>query len=87
MSDLAMTRMSTKGQVVIPESIRKQLRLKAGAQFIVVGERDVVILKTITPPPLDEFDELIARARKQAKQAGMKRSDIPAALAKARGQK
>ena len=87
MSDLAMTRMSTKGQVVIPESIRKQLRLKAGAQFIVVGERDVVILKTITPPPLDEFDELIARARKQAKQAGMKRSDIPAALAKVRGQK
>ena len=87
MSDLAMTRMSTKGQVVIPESIRKQLRLKAGAQFIVVGERDVVILKTITPPPLDEFDELIARTRKQAKQAGMKRSDIPAALAKVRGQK
>ena len=87
MSDLAMTRMSTKGQVVIPESIRKQLRLKAGAQFIVVGERDVVILKTITPPPLDEFDELIARARKQAKQAGMKRSDIPAALAKVRGPK
>ena len=82
-----MTRMSTKGQVVIPESIRKQLRLKAGAQFIVVGERDVVILKTITPPPLDEFDELIARARKQAKQAGMKRSDIPAALAKVRAPK
>ncbi len=87
MSGLTMTRMSAKGQVVIPESIRKRLRLKAGSQFIVMGDQDVVILKTIAPPSLDEFDVLIARAREQAKQAGMKRSDIPAALAKVRGRK
>ncbi|NIR47056.1 AbrB/MazE/SpoVT family DNA-binding domain-containing protein [candidate division KSB1 bacterium] len=29
--------MSSKGQVVIPEEIRKRLGLKAGSQFIVVG--------------------------------------------------
>ena len=87
MSGLTMTRMSAKGQVVIPESIRKRLRLKAGSQFIVMGDQDVVILKTIAPPSLDEFDVLIASAREQAKQAGMKRSDIPAALAKVRGRK
>ena len=87
MSGLSMTRMSTKGQVVIPESIRKRLRLKTGSQFIVMGDQDVVILKTIIPPSLDEFDGLIASAREQAKRAGMKRSDIPAALAKVRGRK
>jgi len=87
MSGLSLTRMSTKGQVVIPESIRKRLRLKAGSQFIVMGDQDVVILKTIIPPSLDEFDALISRAREQAKRAGMKRSDIPAALDRVRGRK
>ena len=71
MKPLATTKMSSKGQVVIPESIRKSLKLKAGTQFVVVAEGDVVILKTITPPSLDAFDEVISRARKQAKEAGL----------------
>jgi hypothetical protein len=37
-----------------------------------VGENDVVILKSISPPSLDEFDGLIAKARKQGKRAGIK---------------
>ena len=77
--------MSSKGQVVIPENIRKQLNLRAGAQFIVVGEKDVVILKNITPPSLDEFGNLIAEVRKKAKQAGIKKSDISDAILEARG--
>ncbi|MBW2034796.1 MAG: AbrB/MazE/SpoVT family DNA-binding domain-containing protein [Deltaproteobacteria bacterium] len=52
MVDVSTTKMSSKGQVVIPENIRKQLNLKAGAQFVVVGEKDVVILKNIAPPSL-----------------------------------
>ena len=34
MPNVATTRMSSKGQVVIPEDIRKQLKLKAGSQFV-----------------------------------------------------
>jgi len=87
MSNLATTKMSSKGQVVIPEDIRKRLGFKPGSQFIVMGEKDVVILKAISPPSMKEFDELIAKARRQGKQAGMKRSDITAAIAKVRGKK
>ncbi len=87
MSNVSTTKMSSKGQVVIPENIRKQLNLKAGAQFVVVGEKDVVILKNISPPSFDEFDTLIADARKKGKQAGLKRSDIKDAIFKARGKK
>lgn len=87
MSNLATTKMSSKGQVVIPEDIRKRLGFKPGSQFIVMGEKDVVILKAISPPSMKEFDELIAKARRQGKQAGMKRSDIMAAIAKVRGKK
>ena len=85
MSDLATTKMSSKGQVVIPENIRKRLKLKAGDQFVVVGEKDVVILKAISPPSMKDFDAIIAEARRQARSSGMKRTDIAAAVAKARG--
>lgn len=50
MTTLSTTKLSSKGQVVIPEEIRKSLHLHTGAQFIVMGKDDVVILKIITPP-------------------------------------
>jgi len=87
MANVSTTKMSSKGQVVIPENVRKQLNLKAGAQFVVVGEKDVVILKNIAPPSLDEFDDLIAEVRKKGKQAGIKKSDIGDAILKARGKR
>ena len=87
MPDVSTTKMSSKGQVVIPENIRKKLNLKVGSQFVVVGEKDVVILKTISRPSLDEFGDLIAEARKKGKQAGIKKSDIRNAILKARRRK
>lgn len=87
MAKLATTKMTSKGQVIIPEDIRKRLGFKAGSQFVVVGEKDVVILKAISPPSMEEFDALIAEARKQAMRAGMKRSDIAASIAKVRANK
>ena len=85
MSEIATTKMSSKGQVVIPDEIRKRLGLKAGSQFVVVGEKDTVILKSISTPSMEEFDDLIAQARKQARKAGIKRSDVTAAITKVRG--
>ena len=85
MAGIATTRMSSKGQVVIPDAIRKQLNLKPGSQFVVVGDGDVVILKNISPPDLDEFDSLIAEARRKGRQVGLKKSDILDAVRTARG--
>jgi len=45
----------------------------------------VVIFKSISQPSMEEFDKLIAEVRKQAKEAGLKRSDIYAAVTEARG--
>jgi AbrB family looped-hinge helix DNA binding protein len=87
MNSLATTRLSSKGQVVIPESIRKQLKLREGAQFVVVGERDMIVLKTISPPPLEGLASLFAQARQQARKAGLKPSDVTRAIRKVRGSK
>ena len=85
MAKPATTKMSSRGQVVIPEEIRKQLHLEAGAQFVVVADKDVVILKTISVPSMRDFDSIISKARKQAKNSGMKRVDISKAISKSRG--
>ncbi len=87
MANVATTKMSSKGQVVIPEDIRKRLNLRTGAQFVVVGDKDVVILKSITPPSIEEFESLIADARKKGKQAGLTKADIKDAIFKVRGKK
>ncbi len=84
MPSIGTTKISPKGQVVIPEDIRKQLRLKAGSQFVVAGDKDTVILKTITQPPMDELEYLLKYAHKQARKVGMKHSDIKNAVAKVR---
>ncbi|MCY4420460.1 MAG: hypothetical protein OXC42_04315, partial [Gammaproteobacteria bacterium] len=67
--------------------IREQLSLEAGSQFVVVGDKDVVILKRIAAPALSEFDSLIRKARSQARAAGLKKSDIEHAIQRTRGKK
>jgi AbrB family looped-hinge helix DNA binding protein len=84
MSTLATTRLSSKGQVVIPEAIREELGLEPGTQFVVVGQRGAIILKSISKPSVGQFSALMKAARQQAKKAGMKKSDVAAAVRKVR---
>lgn len=84
MKTIATTKLSSKGQVVIPEEIRDRLGLETGAQFVVMGERDIVILKTITPPAREDFDDLVRRARTAARKAGMKPADAEEAVSRVR---
>ena len=87
MAAYATTKLSSKGQVVIPEDIREHLHLKEGDQFVVIGQGDTVIFKTITPPSIGEFTNLLNEASTQAKKAGMKPGDVKAAIRKARRKK
>ena len=87
MSRIATTKMSSKGQVVIPEDIRQQLGLESGAQFVVMADKNVIILKSITPPSMSEFSTLIAKARKQAKKVDLTKANINDAIKEARRKK
>lgn len=87
MPTLETTKMSSKGQVVIPERIRNKLGLKPGDKFLVMGEKGVLILKTLAVPRLEEFDGMIKQARKRAKEAGMRPYDIAKAISDVRGRK
>lgn len=76
----ATTKMSSRGQVVIPEEIRTRLGLEPGAQFIVVGEGDVVVLKTLKAPRRAEFKRLLDEARRSAEEAGLRPDDVERAI-------
>ena len=80
MFNIATTKLSSKGQVVIPEDVRKELGLEPGAQFVVMGEGDLVILKKIEAPDRSEFLALAKKVRSQVRKAGVKRSDVKNAV-------
>ena len=84
MVEIQVTKMSSKGQVVILDAIRTRLGLKPGVQFVVIGEGDTVVLKPIAEPSMREFDEVMGQAREAARRAGMKRSDVASAIASVR---
>ncbi len=87
MNTVATTKMSSRGQIVIPEEIRDALHLKAGTRFVVFGEGDVVVLKTVSPPSPTEFEEMILKAQEAAYEAGMTPEDVEKAIAEVRSKK
>ena len=81
------TKLSTRGQVVIPEEIRNRLGLQPGEQFVVIGEGDVVVLKTLKPPKLEDLKPLLDRVQKAADAAGVTPEDVERAIAEVRASK
>ena len=81
---LATTKMSSRGQVVIPQTIRDKMGLKEGVEFVVVSEGDALMFKVISRPSLEEFKSLQQELQKQAQEAGLKPKDISQAIRKVR---
>jgi len=84
MNHLSTTKLSSKGQVVIPEEIRKSMGFHTGDQFLVLAEKGVLILKTIEMPSLDEYQDLIGKSRRLAKTMGLTEEDLSEAINKVR---
>jgi AbrB family looped-hinge helix DNA binding protein len=76
--------MSSKGQVVIPEGVRKALGLEVGAQFVVLGDGDTVVLKRIAVPAKSELRAMVGKVRSQARRASIKPSDVGDAVRRVR---
>jgi AbrB family looped-hinge helix DNA binding protein len=81
-------RMSSKGQIVIPQDIREDLHADEGTVFAVMASGDCVILKKIDKPSTDELMkdlERIAReGRKRLTSLGIHERDIPKIVEKRR---
>ncbi len=75
-------KMSSRGQVVIPQDIREELGAAEGTLFSVVSSKDTVILKKLETPSkeelIKELETIAKEGRKRAEKLGIKESDVPA---------
>lgn len=62
------TRMSSRGQVVIPGPVRKVLAIEPGTPFLVMARKDTVVLHRLQEPPWQFFDDMVKDAEKQGRQ-------------------
>ncbi len=74
---MEISSLSSKGQIVIPESIRNKLNLKSGDKFIMVAEDDTILLKKLEMPSFKGVDRIL-------KKAGENTPDISVIIEKAR---
>jgi AbrB family looped-hinge helix DNA binding protein len=42
-----ITKASSKGQVVIPEDIRKRLKIQKGSVFVITSKKEMIVLKKL----------------------------------------
>ena len=84
MSEVVLTKISSKGQVVIPKAIRDLLDIREGDVFAVFGRHDSVIMKRIRIPSEEEFERVLAAGRRHAKEKGITREDVQKAIEEVR---
>ena len=72
---------SSKGQIVIPDNVRKAANLKKGERILAVAIGDTVILKKIVDK---SFQESLKPVWDKAKQMGLTEEDLNAIVEDAR---
>jgi len=82
--EFEVTKMSSRGQVVIPQELRERMHLEEGSKFAVVGMEDTIILKKLEPPKWKDFDKAISSLRKFGKEKGITERKIYKAVSEAR---
>lgn len=70
-----ITTISEKGQVVIPQGLRKNLGIKAKTKFVVFGKGDLIIMKKLQIPDIaNEWAEIFDIVGK--KRLGLSAKDV-----------
>ncbi len=86
--EMETVRMSSKGQIVIPQDMREELHADEGTLFMALRNGDTIILKKIETPSKEELMERIHSMAKEGRvkleKKGLKESDIPMLVEKAR---
>lgn len=76
MKAVEFTKLSSKGQVVIPQSIRDEIHLLPGMMFAVTANDDIILLKKIEMPKIKTWKEVTKPFRKAARLSNLTREDL-----------
>lgn len=62
---------SSKGQVVIPQSIREKLKIKPKSKLLVYGYQDAIVIKKLEVPDVErELREIVRQVDKSIEKYG-----------------
>lgn len=83
-----LVKMSEKGQLVVPQSIRKKEGFRSSDRFVAIGVKEGVLFKKIDIPKVKiEFESLSKDINSHFKQQGVKQKDVAEAIKWARKEK
>ncbi len=79
----AITKVSAKGQIVIPKELRERLNLKEGDTLLVYSTDSMLVIRKVTKQ--ESILSIIAEpVRKKIKKLGITRKDVSKAIEQAR---
>ena len=88
MSEIELTKLSSKGQVVIPLNVREELGLEEGEMFAVIGRDDTIVLKKLQMPSKKElFEKTHKWGVAFAAKKGLKEEDLQKIIQRNRSKK
>ena len=74
---MELTRLSGKGQVVIPTEMRRRMGLSEGTKFLVIGLEDTIILRKLQVSEEKlRLKQLLAETRVSVKKQGLSEREI-----------
>lgn len=76
---------SEDGTIIIPKAITEKLGVTSGTRFAVLAEKDTLIFKKIESPSKKEFEKLVDKGTRIAKENKMEEEDIEKTIHKYRG--
>ena len=80
MENIGITSVSSRGQVVIPRGLRDEMGIGEGEKFVIIGEKDTIVLKKLAVPSFGGVDKLLKKTREFTKRKGIKGSDVEGAV-------
>jgi AbrB family looped-hinge helix DNA binding protein len=79
--EASTTKVSSKGQVVIPANVRRAASLRKGERILAIAVDDTVVLKKIVDK---SFEEAMKPVWKKVRQMGLSGEDIDALIEEAK---
>ena len=78
---------SSKGQIVLPASIRKSLSIGTGDKLVAFASDDAILLKVLRLPSAEEYKASLDEAQQWAASVGYTEEDVNAIIKAKRAEK
>jgi AbrB family looped-hinge helix DNA binding protein len=69
--EFEIAKIGERGQIVIPQSFREDMSIHKGDKFMILQRGDVLVLKKLRAPSMEDFEKMIKKSHAHAKKHGL----------------